>query len=149
MCSATIATASRQCNILLLTCYAHCCTTLLHTVLHAHAHYRDCQQNGWLLDGFPRNPEQARMLTTEGLVPDCIVVLDRPDELVREFTLGRMSDSSTGITYHPKVHTYYILHAMSYTIRYCILHMLYKWVFFHSSFVECSDHVVCETLLYI
>jgi hypothetical protein len=43
------------------------------------------------------------MLTTEGLVPDCIIVLDRPDELVREFTLGRMSDSSTGITYHPKV----------------------------------------------
>jgi hypothetical protein len=43
------------------------------------------------------------MLTKEGLVPDCIIVLDRPDELVREFTLGRMSDSSTGITYHPKV----------------------------------------------
>ena len=32
---------------------------------------------------------------------DCVVVLERPDELVKEFALGRMTDSATGQTYHP------------------------------------------------
>jgi adenylate kinase family enzyme len=94
-----------QLSVLLLTCLLT--TTAKHyCAIHTLCMCRDCQQNGWLLDGFPRNLEQARMLTQEGLVPDCIIVLDRPDELVREFTLGRMSDSSTGITYHPKVSIY-------------------------------------------
>jgi hypothetical protein len=35
------------------------------------------------------------------LRPDCVIVLDRPDELVKEFALGRMTDSATGQTYHP------------------------------------------------
>jgi hypothetical protein len=62
----------------------------------AAATVRDCARNGWILDGFPRTPEQARLLGEVGIEPDCIVVLDRPDELVREFALGRMSDSATG-----------------------------------------------------
>jgi hypothetical protein len=39
---------------------------------------------------------------SESLRPDCVVVLDRPDELVREFALGRMIDTATGHTYHPR-----------------------------------------------
>lgn len=66
----------------------------------------DAQQNGWLLDGFPRNAVQAAALCSselsESLRPDCVVVLERPDELVREFALGRMIDTATGHTYHPR-----------------------------------------------
>jgi len=58
----------------------------------------------WLLDGFPRTIAQATaMLDPERteLRPDAIVLLDRPDELAKEFALGRCFDSTTGHTYHP------------------------------------------------
>lgn len=70
----------------------------------------DVRRNGWLLDGFPRTAAQARsVLDGEGSVgtalrPDCIVVLERPVELQKEFLLGRMTDSATGETYHPRYH---------------------------------------------
>ncbi|KAG5190944.1 adenylate kinase family protein [Tribonema minus] len=75
---------------------------LLLSLIQARLTHRDCGANGWILDGFPRSPEQARLLAEAELVPDCIVVLERPDELVREFALGRMQDSATGTIYHPK-----------------------------------------------
>lgn len=43
------------------------------------------------------------LLNDEGIKPDFIVLLDRPDELVREFSMGRCTDSTTGVIYHPKV----------------------------------------------
>lgn len=67
----------------------------------------DAKQNGVLLDGFPRSTEQAVKICgetesgTTALKPDCVIVLERPDELVKEFALGRMTDSATGQTYHP------------------------------------------------
>ena len=79
----------------------------------------DIKQNGVLLDGFPRSTEQADKIVAREAVdagrgeagaawesghvlrPDCVVVLERPDELVKEFALGRMTDSATGQTYHP------------------------------------------------
>lgn len=42
-------------------------------------------------------------LHEEGIVPDLIVMLERPDELVKEFSMGRCTDSTTGVIYHPKV----------------------------------------------
>jgi adenylate kinase family enzyme len=66
----------------------------------------DVQQNGWELVGFPRTPEQARAIASDvsesGLKPDCVIVLDRPDELCKEFALGRMTDSATGKIFHPE-----------------------------------------------
>lgn len=68
----------------------------------------DVRRNGWLLDGFPRTAAQAKaVLDDEGyfgssLRPDCIVVLERPEKLQEEFLLGRMTDSATGETYHPR-----------------------------------------------
>ena len=65
----------------------------------------DAQQNGWQLVGFPRSLQQARDVATDesemGLRPDCVIVLDRPDELCKEFALGRMVDSVTGKFFHP------------------------------------------------
>jgi len=65
----------------------------------------DTAKNGWLLDGFPRTAEQAYAILSEpglaALRPDCVVLLDRPTELIMEFALGRCTDTTTGQTYHP------------------------------------------------
>ena len=37
----------------------------------------------------------------EALRPDAAVLIERPDELVKEFSLGRCCDSTTGQHYHP------------------------------------------------
>ena len=65
---------------------------------------QDIARNGWLLDGFPRTRLQAEALLTErraSLRPDAVVLIERPDELVKEFALGRCTDARTGQTYHP------------------------------------------------
>lgn len=53
--------------------------------------------------GFPRSREQALDLGSNDIVPDLIIMLERPDELVKEFSLGRCTDLTTGVIYHPKV----------------------------------------------
>lgn len=83
--------------------------------------------NGWILDGFPRTVGQARAMHDEGIdpglqlalildvfsqrcrcsngdvmVPDCVILLNRPDEMVIEWCEGRAFDPTTGIIYHPK-----------------------------------------------
>lgn len=42
-------------------------------------------------------------LTQQGIVPDLFIVLDRPDHLVKDFCIGRCTDSLTGAIYHEKV----------------------------------------------
>lgn len=42
-------------------------------------------------------------LGAKGIAPDLIIMLERPDELVKEFSLGRCTDPTTGVIYHPKV----------------------------------------------
>ena len=66
----------------------------------------DFIRNGWLLDGFPKTAAQARASLEGGgaLRPDCVIALERPTELMKEFMLGRMSDAATGHVYHPRYH---------------------------------------------
>jgi adenylate kinase len=60
----------------------------------------DCQENGWLLDGFPRTKAQADALAASGVAPDSFIVLDVPDELLVERVVGRRTDPATGKIYH-------------------------------------------------
>ena len=60
----------------------------------------DCQTQGWLLDGFPRTKAQADALTKAGMVPDCFLMLDVPEEVLVERVTGRRTDPVTGKIYH-------------------------------------------------
>ena len=60
----------------------------------------DCQQKGWLLDGFPRTKAQADALRTAGMIPDCFVMLDVPEDILVQRVTGRRTDPVTGKIYH-------------------------------------------------
>mmetsp|Transcript_43361 Transcript_43361/g.70355 ORF Transcript_43361/g.70355 Transcript_43361/m.70355 type:complete len:484 (-) Transcript_43361:245-1696(-) len=60
----------------------------------------DCDDRGWLLDGYPRSVNQAKALKAAGHLPDAIIVLDVDKEsLIRRVT-GRRLDPVTGSIYH-------------------------------------------------
>ena len=63
----------------------------------------DCQALGWLLDGFPRTVGQAEDLATAGFVPDRVLLLDAPDELLVDRAVGRRYDPVTKQLYHMKL----------------------------------------------
>lgn len=63
---------------------------------------KDCQTNGWLLDGFPRTKSQAEALSSAGMVPDCFLMLDVPEDILVERVTGRRTDPATGKIYHLK-----------------------------------------------
>ena len=60
----------------------------------------DCQQRGWILDGFPRTANQARALQKAGIDPDLFLFLNVPDEVAIERACGRRTDPVTGKGYH-------------------------------------------------
>jgi len=60
----------------------------------------DCKTKGWLLDGFPRTLEQASALLEFGIIPDCFLFLNVPDNMLVERVVGRRADPITGKIYH-------------------------------------------------
>lgn len=60
----------------------------------------DCQERGWLLDGFPRTQAQAQALANSGVEADCFLFLNVPDEVLVERVVGRRTDPETGKIYH-------------------------------------------------
>ncbi|KAM7278773.1 hypothetical protein ACFE04_005907 [Oxalis oulophora] len=62
----------------------------------------DCQQNGWLLDGYPRSTSQAAALKGFGFVPDLFILIEVSEELLVERVVGRRLDPVTGKIYHLK-----------------------------------------------
>lgn len=62
----------------------------------------DVKQRGWLLDGFPRTKAQAQALQDAGIVPQVMVQLEVPDDVLIERIEGRRSDPVTGKVYHLK-----------------------------------------------
>ena len=49
----------------------------------------DVIKNGYLLDGFPRNANQAKELIKNGFEPNCVLVIDVSDEEVINRISGR------------------------------------------------------------
>lgn len=56
---------------------------------------KDCVEKGWLLDGFPRTRAQAQSLTEAGFIPDQLIFLDVPQEILVERVTGRRTDPET------------------------------------------------------
>ncbi|PON72542.1 Adenylate kinase subfamily [Parasponia andersonii] len=62
----------------------------------------DSQEQGWLLDGYPRSSSQALALKEFGIEPDLFVLLEVPEEILVERVVGRRLDPVTGKIYHLK-----------------------------------------------
>ncbi|NXP55194.1 KAD8 kinase, partial [Heliornis fulica] len=60
----------------------------------------DCIKQGWILEGFPENQEQAWMLQSSGIIPRHIVVLYAPDTVLIERNTGKRLDPFTEEVYH-------------------------------------------------
>ena len=63
---------------------------------------RDAEENGWLLDGYPRSAEQAEAIAAAGIEPDLFLLVDVPDDDLVERVTGRRLDPVTGEIYHLK-----------------------------------------------
>lgn len=62
----------------------------------------DCQERGYLLDGFPRTRRQALALKRMGIEPDTFLFIDVPDDALVERIIGRRLDPVDGSIYHLK-----------------------------------------------
>ena len=61
---------------------------------------RDCQERGFILDGYPRTLAQAQSLREAGVHPDVFLLLNVRDEDAIKRVIGRRTDSKTGLVYH-------------------------------------------------
>ncbi|KAK1747329.1 adenylate kinase [Skeletonema marinoi] len=61
---------------------------------------RDCQERGYILDGYPRTLAQAQSLQDAGISPDVFLLLNVRDEDAIKRVIGRRTDSKTGHVYH-------------------------------------------------
>ncbi|XP_031426702.1 adenylate kinase 8 [Clupea harengus] len=60
----------------------------------------DCVCRGWVLEGIPRTRDEALCLQEAGIAPDYVVVLEAPDDVLIERSLGKEIDPETGDVYH-------------------------------------------------
>jgi adenylate kinase len=60
----------------------------------------DVTNRGFLLDGFPRTPVQAKALAEAGVEADIFLLLNVPDEVLVGRVTGRRLDPPTGKIYH-------------------------------------------------
>jgi len=57
-------------------------------------------QDGWILDGCPRTVEQAQMLQDSGIIPDALIILQVPLDVIVTRAVRRRIDPETGKSYH-------------------------------------------------
>ncbi|CAA7404609.1 unnamed protein product [Spirodela intermedia] len=62
----------------------------------------DAEENGWLLDGYPRSLSQAAALENLGIHPELFILLDVDEDILVERVVGRRLDPVTGKIYHLK-----------------------------------------------
>ncbi|KAM3867587.1 adenylate kinase 8 [Diretmus argenteus] len=60
----------------------------------------DCLRQGWVLEGIPQTRQQALSLQEAGIIPDHVVMLEAPDDVLLERSQGRLVDPLTGDVYH-------------------------------------------------
>lgn len=63
---------------------------------------KDCEQKGWLLDGYPRSASQATAIEKEGIRPDVFLLIDVPESALIERVVGRRLDPVSGEIFHMK-----------------------------------------------
>jgi len=63
----------------------------------------DINNTGWLLDGFPRTIEQAIAMKENDIIPDKLIILDIPDDVVIDRISGRRIDPVEQKIYHEKL----------------------------------------------
>ncbi|KAK5871771.1 hypothetical protein PBY51_004632 [Eleginops maclovinus] len=60
----------------------------------------DCFSRGWVLEGIPQTHLQALSLQQAGVLPEHVVMLEAPDDVLLERSRGKMVDPLTGDVYH-------------------------------------------------
>ncbi|XP_041793684.1 adenylate kinase 8 [Chelmon rostratus] len=60
----------------------------------------DCFNRGWVLEGIPQTHLQALSLQQAGVLPEHVVMLEAPDDVLLERTQGKLVDPLTGDVYH-------------------------------------------------
>ncbi|HHX72176.1 MAG TPA: nucleoside monophosphate kinase [Clostridiales bacterium] len=60
---------------------------------------KECSK-GCILDGFPRTVNQAERLSAMGFVPDLVISLEVPDEVIEARAVGRRVCPICGLSYH-------------------------------------------------
>ncbi|XP_040010234.1 adenylate kinase 8 isoform X2 [Xiphias gladius] len=60
----------------------------------------DCFNRGWVLEGIPQTRLQALSLQQAGVIPEHVVMLEAPDDVLLERSRGKLVDPLTGDVYH-------------------------------------------------
>ncbi|XP_056275110.1 adenylate kinase 8 isoform X2 [Pseudoliparis swirei] len=60
----------------------------------------DCFNRGWVLEGFPQTRLQALSLQQAGVIPEHVVLLQAPDDVLSQRDQGKLVDPLTGDAYH-------------------------------------------------
>nr|XP_046242442.1 adenylate kinase 8 [Scatophagus argus]XP_046242443.1 adenylate kinase 8 [Scatophagus argus]XP_046242444.1 adenylate kinase 8 [Scatophagus argus]XP_046242446.1 adenylate kinase 8 [Scatophagus argus]XP_046242447.1 adenylate kinase 8 [Scatophagus argus] len=60
----------------------------------------DCFSRGWVLEGIPQTRLQALSLQQAGIIPEHVVMLEAPDDVLLERTRGKLVDPLTRDVYH-------------------------------------------------
>uniref|UniRef100_A0A3Q3IJH8 Uncharacterized protein n=1 Tax=Monopterus albus TaxID=43700 RepID=A0A3Q3IJH8_MONAL len=60
----------------------------------------DCFNRGWVLEGIPQTRLQALSLQQGGVIPEHVVMLEAPDDVLLERSRGKLVDPLTGDVYH-------------------------------------------------
>nr|XP_033818104.1 adenylate kinase 8 isoform X2 [Geotrypetes seraphini] len=64
----------------------------------------DCIKSGWVIEAFPRTRHQVLMLQMTGIIPEHVVILDAPDNVLLERNPGKRIDPTNGERYHTAFH---------------------------------------------